>query len=445
LDGDAAADRVIDLLLHAGGGGDGTAAGGSSAAGSGGPAAEGNPPLELSEAGLGDDEAVAIASVLQSLSVEDTPPLVDLSVNDIGDRGAAALADAIASDAVGVRSWRIHGNARISAACRAKLARAAQKRVDQGLEPVKQLTVWTASDTVAFVGKLGAAVDLALTNRILNLTGTPVSEKDAETVAAAIAGQPELRTVAVADCGLTAEAATTVALGIADGASVSVFDASRNPALGGEGVSMLLDLQYQVDHVTRIAAKGCGVSAPLIDGIPRLLAGSAMDLHARSLTSEDAHIVAWLLRHHDTVDTCVLGGNALGDDGAEVIAPALAEASCLTTLDLRGNGIAERGAGAVARACVDAPSLRRLVLSQNRIGRPGVVAIKHAVASGAKLDAIELFGCSLGPDCVLDLVALIREPSSLTELSLADNGLAAVAATLQAASQVNGRIAIDGI
>lgn len=406
------------------------------------------PPLNLN---LGDNPSLGCvgARAISALVAEGSVATLSLENCGVGELGAAALGEALASPGCVLRSLNIGRNfvgAEGAAAIAAGLARGAKARAAAGLAAtLTDLRIGnnaigcegmvalasTAARSDAFValerlevpmngiGPDGAA---ALARSILATPSVPdVGEEDDEEpfTASDVCGAPVLRELFMDGNPLGAVGAAAIANACAAGSaddprpSLEVLSLSAT-RLGVSGASALAAAMIipngrlsRIAHLdisaNDIGESGAGFlrSPPTAvgdddDGKPasRLDPAGAEDIHPAGDIAEISPRLISLassLASAPSLRRLDLGYNNLGDAGAGAIASAfsLGLGAGGVELDLQRNSIGDEGAAALARAlgeCLES-AVRSLDLRSNAIGDAGLEALSaHVKAGTARLN-----------------------------------------------------------
>jgi Ran GTPase-activating protein (RanGAP) involved in mRNA processing and transport len=192
-----------------------------------------------------------------------------------------------------------------------------------------------------------------------------------------IAGRPEAE-------GLAVYRALAAALtGGGRAARLEELDLSDN-AVGTKGVAALRPLLEQVPNLRRLFFCNCGVSAEAARSIADCLLGlgregtdtapAAASASAAAATTTTATATALRLLHFDN--------NMSGGAGAVAVAAIVASSPELRDLRFSSSRGAREGGEALARALAGTPRLQRLDLHDNLFAEPLGVALGAALAGG---------------------------------------------------------------
>ena len=143
-----------------------------------------------------------------------------------------------------------------------------------------------------------------------------------------------------------------------------------------------------------------------------------------------------------TVNSCLtsldLSNNWIGDPGAASLSEALTVNTCLTSLYLRGNKIDGLGAASLAEALTLNTILTSLKLSDNHIGDPGAASLAEALTVNTCLTSLELSDNHIGDPGAASLSEALTVNTCLTSLDLRGNQIGdPAAASLSEACKVN--------
>ncbi|MEE6497280.1 hypothetical protein FKM82_002691 [Ascaphus truei] len=121
-----------------------------------------------------------------------------------------------------------------------------------------------------------------------------------------------------------------------------------------------------------------------------------LDLQENTLGDEGMAALSDALRENSALSALYLQGAAIGPAGAQSLAEALMVNTTLTTLDLRGNSVGLLGAKALASALRVNTSLQTLNLQENSIGLDGAICLANAVSGNRSLTFLSLQGNRIG-------------------------------------------------
>ncbi|CAK0835981.1 unnamed protein product [Prorocentrum cordatum] len=352
--------------------------------------------LDLSGNNVGDEGAAALAAALRAPGALPSLQKLDLRSNNVGDEGAAALAAALRAPGALPRLQELdlshnrvgdEGAAALAAALRAPGALPRLQVLDLRSNRVGDEG---AAALAAGLRALGALPSL----QELHLGGNSVGAEGAAALAAALRAPgalPSLQELHLGGNSVGAEGAAALAAALrAPGAlpSLQKLDLDGNN-VGDEGAAALaaalrvLDLMF--NHVGDEGAAALAAALRVLhlggnnvgdEGAAALAAAlRVLDLRSNRVGDEGAAALAAGLR------VLHLGGNNVGDEGAAALAAAL------RVLDLRSNRVGDEGAAALAaalRAPGALPSLTALHLGGNNVGDEGAAALHAAWAEGGR-------------------------------------------------------------
>lgn len=321
-------------------------------------------------------------------------------VEAVGDKGAAAAADALRCNAAlrefGVyRGRRKEGALGVRGASKLSIAIAASRglrmeRIDLSGSSIKQygadkLCRALVTTATTFVG--------GSTLTWLDLARNDIGDKGAEAVASYLS---------------------------AEGARPGNGQALRHVNISGNSISS--------DGLAKLAAAvtgtsgGCRLETCILSSnrLSRDENGSESNGGRRSLVSLVQAVNA-------TLRTLEVADCGLGPADADALAASWATApSGLTALDLSSNAVSDVGATALGRVLVNGgcPALESLDLSRNDIGDPGAVALGEAAcAQACRLKLLDVTDNRIGDDGAIALSLAIDPSAGLTELHHSSNAI----------------------
>ena len=400
------------------------------------------PPLDLD---LGDNPSLGCegARSVAALVAEGSIGTLSLENCGVGEPGATAIAEALASPGCVLRSLNIGRNfvgAEGASAIAAGLARGARARAALGLHAtLTELKLGNNAIGCEGMGAIASAAAhsgaFAVLERLevpMNGIGLDGAEAMARSILvsgvvggdddeephspSAVRGAPVLRELFMHGNPLGAVGAAAIAdacasAGPVDGARPSLEVLSLSATrLGVSGASALATAMIvpggplsRVSHLdlsaNDIGESGAGFRrrmTPAADDKPdnRLVGVPPSDLlhptdSSPATVAETSSLIALTssLASAPSLRRLDLGYNNLGDAGAGAIASAfpLGLGASVAELDLQRNSIGDEGAAALARAleeCIEGVMVRSLDLRSNAIGDAGMEALRVHVAAG---------------------------------------------------------------
>ena len=400
------------------------------------------PPLDLD---LGDNPSLGCegARSVAALVAEGSIGTLSLENCGVGELGATAIAEALASPGCVLRSLNIGRNfvgAEGASAIAAGLARGARARAALGLHAtLTELKLGNNAIGCEGMGAIASAAAhsgaFAVLERLevpMNGIGLDGAEAMARSILvsgvvggdddeephspSAVRGAPVLRELFMHGNPLGAVGAAAIAdacasAGPVDGARPSLEVLSLSATrLGVSGASALATAMIvpggplsRVSHLdlsaNDIGESGAGFRrrmTPAADDKPdnRLVGVPPSDLlhptdSSPATVAETSSLIALTssLASAPSLRRLDLGYNNLGDAGAGAIASAfpLGLGASVAELDLQRNSIGDEGAAALARAleeCIEGVMVRSLDLRSNAIGDAGMEALRVHVAAG---------------------------------------------------------------
>lgn len=400
------------------------------------------PPLDLD---LGDNPSLGCegARSVAALVAEGSIGTLSLENCGVGELGATAIAEALASPGCVLRSLNIGRNfvgAEGASAIAVGLARGARARAALGLHAtLTELKLGNNAIGCEGMGAIASAAAhsgaFAVLERLevpMNGIGLDGAEAMARSILvsgvvggdddeephspSAVRGAPVLRELFMHGNPLGAVGAAAIAdacasAGPVDGARPSLEVLSLSATrLGVSGASALATAMIvpggplsRVSHLdlsaNDIGESGAGFRrrmTPAADDKPdnRLVGVPPSDLlhptdSSPATVAETSSLIALTssLASAPSLRRLDLGYNNLGDAGAGAIASAfpLGLGASVAELDLQRNSIGDEGAAALARAleeCIEGVMVRSLDLRSNAIGDAGMEALRVHVAAG---------------------------------------------------------------
>ncbi|XP_043115559.1 NACHT, LRR and PYD domains-containing protein 12-like [Puntigrus tetrazona] len=385
--------------------------------------------VRLNGCGITDEGCSALASAL--ISNPSHLLELDLSFNELGDRGIKCLSDGLKNGLCKVEKLKLKKCGITDEGCAA---------LDSALKSnpshLRELELTTNN-----VGDLGVNwLSIALKNpecllKILRLTGCGITHKGCDALASALKSnlsqlkelnlannvigdsglkllsaaladlRCKLQTLGLNDCGIKNEGCAALASALRSNPSHLIeLDLSGNK-VGDFGVQILSTaLEMTYCKLGKLKLVNCGITD---EGCSAL---------ATALTSNPSH-----LRELD------LSGNKVQDSGVQMLSSGLENYYCqLETLRLMSCGITDESCAALSSALTSNPShLRQLDLSKNKLSDSGINLLSTGLSNPrCKVEKLRLQDCDATDEgCVALASALRSNPSHLKELDLSDNKL----------------------
>eukprot|EP00929_Paragymnodinium_shiwhaense_P109933 TRINITY_DN76554_c0_g1_i1.p1 TRINITY_DN76554_c0_g1~~TRINITY_DN76554_c0_g1_i1.p1 ORF type:complete len:619 (-),score=171.57 TRINITY_DN76554_c0_g1_i1:47-1903(-) len=308
------------------------------------------------------------AKVLEAIAENDTLTSLDIVGNNIGERGAIALAAVLAASEIRLEALNCASNAMGSTGAQA---------IAEGIEVNETMLELDISDNQ--IGDIGMQAfaqsivngELLLTK--LDLSMNNISKEGAVEFARCLSKSrerqaPELQKVLFRDnhCG-------------DEGAKAFASALKRND-----------NLEY-------------------------------LDLKNNDISAEGAIWLAEAIEKNDSLEFLGLKCNNIGDYGVAAIAQGLKSNDCLEALDLMANGIGKHGALALSKALAVNRSLETLDLMSNDVGEAGALALSSAIEEYGSLTSLDLMGNSIRTNGAAALTEAIEANDALAELNLSQN------------------------
>jgi Ran GTPase-activating protein (RanGAP) involved in mRNA processing and transport len=213
----------------------------------------------------------------------------------------------------------------------------------------------------------------------LLIAGFWFEDNDAEELAAALAHNTSLKSLALYGCmgvggrGLRCITEALKTNTVIDRLTLHFFQ------IGDAGAEVLADLLVSTSSLLQIAIESCGVG------------------------ETGARTIADALKINTTLQVFNMSYNKIGDAGAVALAGALAVNSSLKELYAFSCGIGAVGSRAIADALNINPSHQILNLGDNKIGDAGAAALAVALATTTSLTRLYLHNCGIGEQGALAL------------------------------------------
>ena len=324
---------------------------------------------------------------------------LELSRNNIGDVGAAALAQGLKS-CINLQELRLVNN-NIGDDGAATLA--------QGLKFCNSLqTLHLAINNIGVDGAIALAEGLKSFNNLhnLELSHNSIGDDGAEVLAEGLKSCNGLQILGLSHNSIGDEGAAALAEGLKSCSSLDTLLLSDN-SIGDDGAAALaeglkscncldtLDLSYN-----SIGDDGVAALAEVLKSCNSL---DTLLLSDNSIGDDGAAALAEGLKSCNSLDTLLLSDNSIGDDGAAALAEGLKSCNSLDNLDLSYNSIGDDGAAALADGLKSCNSLHILDLQYNDIGDEGAAALAEGLKSCANLVAVDLSDNNIGDDCAAAL------------------------------------------
>eukprot|EP00735_Rhodelphis_limneticus_P003429 TRINITY_DN14902_c0_g1::TRINITY_DN14902_c0_g1_i1::g.16316::m.16316 TRINITY_DN14902_c0_g1::TRINITY_DN14902_c0_g1_i1::g.16316 ORF type:complete len:597 (+),score=36.60,sp/Q7RTR2/NLRC3_HUMAN/30.33/9e-33,sp/Q7RTR2/NLRC3_HUMAN/30.43/3e-27,sp/Q7RTR2/NLRC3_HUMAN/29.10/6e-22,sp/Q7RTR2/NLRC3_HUMAN/25.17/4e-07,LRR_6/PF13516.1/1.4e+04,LRR_6/PF13516.1/1.7e+03,LRR_6/PF13516.1/0.00047,LRR_6/PF13516.1/98,LRR_6/PF13516.1/0.0008,LRR_6/PF13516.1/5.9,LRR_6/PF13516.1/0.8,LRR_6/PF13516.1/28,LRR_6/PF13516.1/1.9,LRR_6 len=204
---------------------------------------------------------------------------------------------------------------------------------------------------------------------------------------------------------------------------------SGNP-LGDEGAASVASFMSQAPALMSLSLDCCGVRAAGVSALCSALTHTRntqlclLDLCNNRLGPEGAAFLADTLIHNNTLRVLDLKYCDVRESGGMCLGAALALNASLVSLNLRYNNIKSGGCARVAHALRDNTTLRVLDLSHNSLDGICAVGLAHSLASNRSLHTLMLEANSVGTMGARALAAMLASNnSSLHTINLDSNGI----------------------
>ena len=161
----------------------------------------------------------------------------------------------------------------------------------------------------------------------------------------------------------------------------------------------------------------------LAEGLQHWNSLQTLNLASNSIDSDGAKTLAEGLQHCNSLQTLNLQFNSIGSDGAKALAEGLQYCNSLQTLNLRFNNIGSDGAKALAEGLQHCNSLQTLNVGHNDIGSDGAKALAEGLQYCSSLQTLNVEGNGIGSDGAKALAEGLQYCNSLQTLNLQFNSI----------------------
>jgi Ran GTPase-activating protein 1 len=290
------------------------------------------------------------------------------------------------------------------------------------------------AEGLAVYRSLGAALRLHALEE-LDFSDNAVGTKGVEACRDFLtAAQPTLQRIFYCNCGISAEAARSIADVLCANTPTTLrvihFD---NNMSGGGGASAVADIVAASPELvdfrftsSRGTVEG-GVA--LAKAFLRCLNIEKINLHDNIFTAPSAVLIGSTLRSLSSLRHLDVGDTLVKDSGMAAIAAGLIGTPLLTFLDVSENELSSRGARSLAIAISRLPALEILIAHGNEFGEDGAVALVHALrvtaAEGRHLHEVILGSCEFGSVATVAIIEAVATSPLLRIVDVANNALSA--------------------
>lgn len=392
--------------------------------------------IDLSRQGLRDADVLLLSALL--VRFDTTAKVLNLAGNDIGDEGAAALADFLVVN-TSITAIILLGNK-------------VQDYWLRTLDALTQMNKGTATLALSNT-KLDADSVLAkLTNSSLTSLDLQYNLVSAKSLQEALASKSFLRHIDVRYNYARVMEGRSIAKAVMSNETLETFSGIPVMRLKQQDPGMtMLDL----------ARTGCGVCEAYV--ISALLAHNttvtSVSLKENRIAFEGAVALAEGIINTQSLIHLNVHGNSIGDTGVAEIAEALKLNTTLLHLCLRNNNITDLGAAQVARGLVQnrclttldlgfnhittaahfvelSPALRTLNLRNNNVSDAGLTSVAAALKLSTCMTSLDLTNNHIGAEGAIQLAECFKVNQTLRGLHLRNNiiddsGIAALCAGLK--------------
>ena len=275
---------------------------------------------------------------------------LEVSMNKIGDEGAASLASALGT-LVNLKILRLDSN---------------------GIGPAGAASLSPA---------LGKLVNL----ETLDLKNNKIGPEGAGSMAAALGQLVKLETLFLDDTDIGPEGAASLSPFVGQLVNLKILNLKGN-RIGPDGASDVADILSQLLNLERfylgdnkIGAQGAASISPYLGRLVKL---KELRLSSNDLGPEGAASLAPAIAELVNLNELGLYKNDFGPEGVAVLAPALGQLVGLKTLGLGGNKIGPEGAVALSAVLGNLANLAKLLLGHNDFDDAAEHSIKAAAPDG---------------------------------------------------------------
>ena len=240
----------------------------------------------------------------------------------------------------------------------------------------------------------------------LYLSDNNLGETGAAVLADALRTNTTLTRLDLSDNNLGETGAAVLADALRTNTTLTKLDLSVNN-LGETGAAVLADALRTNTTLTELNLSGNNLgetgAAVLADALRTNTTLTRLDLSDNNLGETGAAVLADALRTNTTLTELHLSDNNLGETGAAVLADALRTNTTLTGLNLCDNNLGETGAAVLADALRTNTTLTGLYLSGNNLGETGAAVLADALRTNTTLIELNLSGNELSEFVVKEL------------------------------------------
>lgn len=300
------------------------------------------------EVGIRDDTGVI--TLAHALVHGNALTALNLSLNNLGEAGARALAEA-----------------------------AADAPLD---DPLRWLHVGSAGEALPVQPLRGIAVRGEVHSSI-SLGGKRLDDLDAVVVSTLIATNGKLQVLDLSGSAVGAVGCAALARALAcEGCLLTQLDLRGKAMLGEEG-KLAIGAALLNPHSARVGCLAC-------DAFALGPNTAALDLPGASLSDADISLLAGVLHHNDALLSLDLSNNKMGAAACSALCTAISRNEALIELDVYGNDLGDDGARMLSDALKNNQTLTALALGLNAMSAEGVRRVCHALESNPSLVALSL-------------------------------------------------------
>ena len=365
--------------------------------------------IELRGQGLGDDGAVALGAALETQDVSKITGL-SLAENNIGARGAAAIAKGI-----------------LKSAAAADTPVSVLSRLNLGSNPIGDDGAIAIAELVEGLGNTGVE-DL-----ILGKTG--IQDLGAIALGMAMEQNTHLKRVSLGHNNIGPDGAAELfrALG-SPGSSIRELGMAGNSKTA-QGVAVLQDVLANMENGVAMYRSAAQHRTSSPAGVHRGTILQTLDLRGCGIGDEEAAALAVGISGNAGIKTLLLQHNAIGAQGAADLAGALSSVhSTIESIDLERNPIGDSGAAAIGNALKQNTVLKSVKLACCGIGDKGAAGFAGGLARNTRVQAVWLDGNTIGVAGATALANAIAANTALIALNVRGNQMGNKGAELFAAA-----------
>ena len=242
--------------------------------------------------------------------------------------------------------------------------------------------------------------------RVLDMTGTGISDPDFECLARYIHSTTSLEKLRIGRNEISAESIGSLCRALSANSSIRTLDMSYFHLTTSHCV-FLGQLLRQPIHcrIERLDLAGCGLTS---DGVGEVLRGLSdnhslreLDLRNNQIGSEGVVAVAAMLKANSSLETLYLESCGIGSSGGVELGAALERNKTLRELNLSGNAVGDDGVRGLSAGLENNSSLKELVVEYDQsLGEEGVSLLQNLRRKRPDLKITSHLVCEIVCVCV---------------------------------------------